>query len=90
MDILLVWALLTLHLALVALMEDVVDFRDQPEHVDPFPAEVCRCSDTSMSQKLMSGFDDPMAQGVGDVETLTPGSFLLGLETPETRGRILV
>ena len=89
MDILLVWTPLTLHLALVALVMDAVDFRNQLEHVYPFPAEVCSGGDTSMSQKLMS-FDDPMAQGVGDVETLTRGSLFLGLETPETRGRILV
>ena len=38
----------------------------------------------------MSGFDDPMAQGVGDVEALTRGSLFLGLKTPETGGRILM
>ena len=49
MDVLLVWAPLALHLTRVALVEDMVDFWDQPEHVDPFPAEVCSGGDASMS-----------------------------------------
>ena len=63
MDILLVWAPLTLHLTRVTLVEDAMDFRDQTEHVDPFPAEVRSGGDASMSKKLMSSFNDPMAQG---------------------------
>ena len=38
----------------------------------------------------MSGLDDPVVQGVGDVEALTSGSLFLGLKTPETGGRILM
>ena len=49
MDVLLVWAPLTLHLTRVTLVEDAMDFRDQPEHVDPFPAEVRSGGDASMS-----------------------------------------
>ena len=49
MDVLLVWAPLALHLTRGALVEDAVDFWDQPEHVDQLPAEVCSGGDASMS-----------------------------------------
>ena len=49
MDVLLVWAPLTLHLTHVTLVEEAMDFRDQPEHVDLFPAEVRSGGDASMS-----------------------------------------
>ena len=90
MDVLLVRASLTLYLTRVALLEDAMDFWDQPEHIDPFPTEVRSGGDASMSQELMSGFDDLMAQGVGDIEMLAQGPFFLSLKTPEAGGRILM
>ena len=57
--------------------------RHQPERVDLFPTEVRGGGDAGMSQELVGGLYDPVAQGVGNVEALARDSFFWGLETPD-------
>ena len=90
MDILLFRALLALHLAGVALLQHSMYFRDQPEHVDPLPAEMGGSGDARVSQKLVSGLNDSMAQGMWNVKALTGSPFFQGLEAPKAGGGILM
>ena len=89
-NILLIGAPLILHLARVTLLDGTMNFWDQSEHVDSFPAEVCSGSDTGVFQELMSGLDNRVMQSVGDLEAFAGGAFFLSLEAPEDGGGIFM
>ena len=82
MDILLFGVFLFLHLAWVGLLYHPVDFRNQAEHEDPRPAKVGCYIYARMPQELVGGLDNPMTQGMWDVETAVLHSVFLFSKAP--------
>ena len=67
-----------------------MDFRYQPEHKHPLPAEVSGGSNAGVSQELVGGLYDPVSQGVRDIEAVARGLVLLAPKASQPGGGVLL
>ena len=74
----------------MAVLKNPVDFRYQPEHEHPFPAEVSGGSNAGMSQKLVGSLYDPVPQSMRDIEAVARSLVLVAPKAPQPRGGVLL